>query len=241
MSTPRDFVLVHGAWHGAWCWKRILPALWAAGHRAFAVSLSGVGERAHLGAAGITLDTHIQDVAAVIEAEELQQCILVGHSYAGMVITGVADRLHERIGQLVYLDAVVPWPGDAWSSRHSDETRAQRRAQIAAQGVLPAAPPSLFGLADEDAAWVERRQTPHPGGVYDQPLPYDAARWARLPRRFIDCIAPALATIAASRERVRSEPGWIVDEIATGHDAMISAPQALLACLLAAAGDRPGT
>jgi pimeloyl-ACP methyl ester carboxylesterase len=241
MSTPRDFVLVHGAWHGAWCWKRILPALWAAGHRAFAVSLSGVGERAHLGPAGITLDTHIQDVAAVIEAEELQQCILVGHSYAGMVITGVADRLHERIGQLVYLDAVVPWPGDAWSSRHSDETRAQRRALIAAQGVLPAAPPSLFGLADEDAAWVERRQTPHPGGVYDQPLPYDAARWARLPRRFIDCTDPALATIAASRERVRSEPGWVVDEIATGHDAMISAPQALLDCLLAAASDRPGT
>lgn len=235
-----DFVLVHGAWHGAWCWKQILPALWQAGHRAFTVSLSGVGERAHLDPAGITLNTHIQDVAAVIDAEELPSCILVGHSYAGMVITGVADRLHERIGQLVYLDAVVPWPGDAWSSRHSPETRAQRRAQIAALGVLPPAPPSLFGLADADAAWVERRQTPHPGGVYDQPLHYDAERWARLPRRFIDCTAPALATIDASRQRVRNEPGWTVDEIATGHDAMISAPQALLACLLAATEPEAG-
>ncbi len=233
-----DFVLVHGAWHGAWCWKRILPALWTAGHRAFAVSLSGVGERAHLGPAGITLDTHVQDVAAVIEAEELSSCILVGHSYAGMVITGVADRRHERIGQLVYLDAVVPSPGEAWSSRHSAETQAQRRALIAEHGALPPAPPSLFGLQAEDAAWVERRQTPHPGGVYDQALHYDAARWARLPRRFIDCTEPALATIAASRQRVRSEPGWIVDEIATGHDAMISAPEALLRCLLAAADER---
>ncbi|HLO96210.1 MAG TPA: alpha/beta hydrolase, partial [Burkholderiaceae bacterium] len=105
-------------------------------------------------------------------------------------------------------------------------------------GVLPAAPPSLFGLEAGDAAWVERRQTAHPGGVYDQVLHYDAEYWARLPRRFIDCTEPALATIAASRQRVRSEPGWVVDEIATGHDAMISAPEALLACLLATAQDR---
>ena len=104
--------------------------------------------------------------------------------------------------------------------------------------MLPPAPPSLFGLAADDAAWVERRQTPHPGGVYDQALHFDAERWARLPRRFIDCTEPALATIAASRQRVRSEPGWIVDEVPTGHDAMISAPDALLACLLSAAEGR---
>lgn len=231
-----DFVLVHGAWHGAWCWKKILPGLWAAGHRAFAVTLTGTGERAHQLAPGIALRTHIDDAAAVIEAEELRQAILVGHSYGGMVITGVADRMPERIARLVYLDAVVPLPGESWSSTHPAQTQAQRRQAIAATGSIPPADPGLFGLAGEDAQWVARRQTPHPGGVYDDPLQFDAARVAALARTFIDCNAPALATIAVMRERVRRQPGWQLREIATGHDAMISAPGELLRLLLAMAG-----
>ena len=106
-----DFVLVHGAWHGAWCWRRVLPALWKQGHRVFTVSLTGVGERAHLLSPAITLDTHIEDVVSVLVAEELENCVLVGHSYAGTVITGAAARQPQRIGKLVYLDAVVPRPG----------------------------------------------------------------------------------------------------------------------------------
>ncbi len=228
-----DFVLVHGAWHGAWCWQRILPSLWCHGHRAFAVTLTGVGERAHQLSPDIRLRTHIDDVAAVIEAEELTNCILVGHSYAGMVITGVADRMAARIGQMVYLDAVVPRSGECWSSRHPAETQAARRKTIAQMGMLPAAPPDAFGLVGEDAAWVQRRQTPQPGGVYDDPLMFDEARVAALKRCFIDCTDPALPTIAEMRRRVRQEPGWQVVEIPTGHDAMISAPEALLKALLA--------
>lgn len=227
-----DFVLVHGAWHGAWCWRRILPSLWAAGHRAFAVSLSGVGERAHQLNPAINLATHIADVRAVIEAEELTQAILVGHSYAGMVITGVADQVPERLSALVYLDAVVPLSGESWSSGHAPETQALRRAAISQSGAVPPAPPAVLGLQGDDADWVDRRQTPHPGGVYDDPLHFDEARWASLPRHFIDCTSPALATIAASRRRVREQPGWQIREIATGHDAMVSAPTHLSAALL---------
>lgn len=227
-----DIVLVHGAWHGAWCWKRVLPSLWAAGHRAFAVTLSGVGERAHQLSSAIDLATHVADVRAVIEAEELQRAILVGHSYAGMVITGVADQVHERIAALVYLDAVVPLSGESWSSSHAPETQVQRRAAIAQHGSIPPAPPSAFGLEDDDADWVSRRQTPHPGGVYDDPLHFDPVRWARLTRHFIDCPAPALPTIAVSRQRARNQVGWQVHEIATGHDAMVSAPTHLSATLL---------
>ncbi len=232
-----DFVLVHGAWHGAWCWKRVLPGLWAEGHRAFAVTLSGVGERAHLLSPAITLDTHIADVSAVIDAEELRDAVLVGHSYAGMVITGVAAHLAEanRLRHLVYLDAVVPSPGESWSSGHSAETRAARRQSIAEHGALPPPDPGAFGLVGADHAWVARHQTAQPGGVYDAPLHFDPLRVARWPRSFIDCTAPALATIALMRQRVRSEPGWNIVEIATGHDAMISAPQALLDALLALA------
>ena len=228
-----DFVLVHGAWHGAWCWKRIVPRLWSAGHRAFAVSLTGTGERAHLLSAGITLGTHVDDVAAVIEAEELQDAILVGHSYGGMVITGVADRMADRLARLVYLDASVPLPGESWSTPHPPHIQAQRRSVIAATGAIPPADPALFGLSGADAEWVARRQRPQPGGVYDDPLTFDAGRVASLPRTFIDCTAPALETISTSRRRVREQPGWQVAELATGHDAMVTAPEELLAVLLA--------
>jgi len=229
-----DFVLVHGAWHGAWCWKKVLPALWQGGHRVFAVTLSGVGERAHQLPGDIGLSTHIDDVAAVIEAEELIHMVLVGHSYAGIVITGVADRLSERIARLVYVDAVVPRSGESWSSGHDEKTQRERRDAIArGGGRLPPPDPAVFGLTGADAEWVKRRQTPQPGGVYDDPLHFDEARIARLPRTFIDCTQPALGTIAAMRQRVRQAPGWRVIEIPTGHDPMISAPDAFLKALLA--------
>lgn len=227
-----DYVLVHGAWHGAWCWKKVVPALWSAGHRAFAVTLSGVGERAHIAPRSVTLDTHIADVANVIEAEEMLDAILVGHSYAGVVITGVAQRAPGRLRHLVYLDAVVPHPGESWSSGHSAETRAARRQAIAEHGALPPPDPAIYGLHGADAAWVARRQTPQPGAVYDAALDFELERVAALPRTYISCIEPRLATIDPSRARARSEPGWNFVELSAGHDPMISAPEALLRELL---------
>jgi pimeloyl-ACP methyl ester carboxylesterase len=223
-----DFVLVHGAWHGAWCWRKILPSLWAKGHRAFAVTLTGVGERAHLMTSSIRLATHIDDVLAVIETEELTRVVLVGHSYAGLLITAVADRYAERIVRLVYLDAIIARSGESWSSSHDENARQARRKDIAQGGTLPPPPATAYGLTGEDAAWVDRRQRPHPGGVYEDVLHFDEARVASLARTFVDCTSPALPTIAKSRQRVRSEPGWQVIEIATGHDPMISAPAQLL-------------
>lgn len=226
-------VLVHGAWHGAWCWRRVLPLLRSAGTECHAVTLTGVGERAHLLAPTVDLHTHIQDVIGLIEAEELQRVVLVGHSYAGMVITGVADRLQqERAGllvHLVYLDAALPRPGDSWSSAHTEDTRQARIAASQSSGGLSFPPPdaALFGLTGDDRDWVNRRQTPQPFRLYQQPLQFDAARVDALPRTFIDCTQPALATIAPSRVRVRSEPGWNVVEMATGHDPMVSEPAAL--------------
>ena len=236
-----DFVLVHGAWHGAWSWKRVMPALWKAGHRAFAVTLTGVGERSHLMSRDIKLDTHIRDVMGVIEAEDMRGAVLVGHSYSGMVITGVADRIanEEAVGHLVYVDAVVPEPGESWSSGHTPDTRASRRKSISETGELPPPDPKIFGLEGDDHAWVQRHQTPQPGGVYDDPLSFDPDRVKRWPRTFVDCTNPALATIALMRERVRAQPGWNIVEIPTGHDPMISAPGAFTNLLLSLAQPTP--
>ncbi|WP_382157765.1 alpha/beta fold hydrolase [Hydrogenophaga sp. ANAO-22] len=231
-------VLVHGAWHGAWCWRRVLPLLRGAGVEAHAVTLTGVGERAHLLSPAVDLHTHIQDVFGLVEAEELQRIVLVGHSYAGVVVTGVADRLQrERPGclaHLVYLDAAVPYPGDSWSSHHSAETKQARADAAKPSGGLSFPPPDakLFGLEGADRDWVNRRQTPQPYRLYPQPLDFDAALVNAVPRTFIDCTSPALATIAPARERVRREPGWQVLELATGHDPMVSEPQALAEMLL---------
>jgi thioesterase domain-containing protein len=231
-------VLIHGAWHGAWCWRRVLPGLRAAGHGAHAVTLTGVGERAHLLRPDLRLRDHIADVLGLIDAEELgDDLVLVGHSYGGLVMTGVADALLARglkPRHLVYVDAVTPHPGESWSSQHAPET-VRARLEAAAQrpdGAMPPPDAAVFGLDGADRDWVNRRQTPQPAGVYQDRLDFDAARIATLPRTFIDCTAPALPTIAVMRERVRREPGWQVVELATGHDPMISAPEALVKLLL---------
>jgi pimeloyl-ACP methyl ester carboxylesterase len=230
-----DIVLVHGAWHGSWCWRRVVPRLWAAGHRVLPVTLTGLGERAHQLSPGITLTTHVADVVTAVRAEECRDAVLVGHSYAGLVVTGAADQLEDAVGALVYVDAVVPSPGECWSTRNSAQVQADRRAAIAATGVLPPPPAAAFGLTGADADWVDRRQTPQPGGVYDDPLAFDGAGWAARPRTFVDCTSPPLPTIDPSRERVRTEAGWEVVELATGHDPMVSAPAELAGVLLAVA------
>lgn len=240
-----NFVLVHGAWHGGWCWREVMRPLARAGHRVHAVTLTGLGERAHLLSPSITLETHIADVIGVIEAEELEAVVLAVHSYAGMLGTAVADRMGERLAHLVYVDAVVPKPGESWSSTHASATREARLAAARARAdfSFPPPDPAVFGLSAEPHAWVARRQTPHPGHTYEAPLDFDVQRVVRVPRTFIDCTAPPLPTIDVIRQRVRDArfwdghwlPGARVVELATGHDPMISAPEALVDVLLACA------
>ena len=238
-----NYLLVHGAWHGAWCWRRVLPLLAQAGHRAHAVTLTGVGERAHLLSPSIDLETHITDVMAAMDAEEMDEVILVVHSYAGMLGTAVADRRPERLRHLVYLDAVLPKPGESWSSTHASATRQARIAAAQADPLFsfPAPDASVFGLAAEDHAWVQRRQTRHPGKPYTHVLNFDAQRVASVPRTFVNCTEPPLATIDISRQRMRDPgfwagawlPGSRVLEMATGHDPMVSDPEGLANILLA--------
>jgi pimeloyl-ACP methyl ester carboxylesterase len=242
-----NFVLVHGAWHGGWCWRRVVQALAAHGHRAHAVTLTGLGERAHLMASTITLETHISDVLQAIEAEELQDVVLAVHSYAGMIGTAIADRQPARLKHLVYVDAVVPRPGESWSGTHSSAVREGRLAAAAASPdySFPPPDPAVFGLAGDDLEWVRRRQTPHPGHTYQAPLDFDARRVASVPRTFVSCVRPTLGTIDAIRLRLRDPRYWDGAwdsgggvrsvELQTGHDPMITAPDELTRILLEAA------
>jgi len=237
-----NFVLVHGAWHGGWCWRRVAQALQLDHHKVHAVTLTGLGERAHLLMPAITLDTHIDDVINLIEAEELHEVILAVHSYAGMIGTAVADRLGKHLKHLIYVDAVLPKPGESWSSTQSAATQLQRMAaaQTSPSFSFPPPDPEVFGLHDADHAWVKRRQTPHPGNTYQAPLDFDVQRVAAVPRTFVSCNKPALATIEPSRLRARDPKFWggawlpksRFVELETGHDPMISEPAALTKILL---------
>lgn len=234
-----NFILVHGAWHGAWCWRHVLRTLSAQGHRAHAVTLTGLGERVHLMSPLIALETHISDVMNAIEAEEMDQVVLAVHSYAGMLGTAVADRMPARLRHLVYVDAVVPKPGESWSSTHASATREARlaAAQAAPDFSFPPPDPVVFGLEGEDYAWLKRRQTPHPGHTYQAPLQFDPRRVAAVPRTFVDCTRPPLGTIDVIRQRVRDAKFWDgawqagagarLVELPTGHDPMVSAPEEL--------------
>jgi len=239
-----NFVLVHGAWHGGWCWRRVVQVLAAAGHRAHAVTLTGVGERAHQMSAAITLETHITDVTNAIQMEEMSDVVLAVHSYAGMIGTALADRLTQRLRHLVYVDAVVPQPGESWSSTHAVTTRESRKAaaESSPDFSFPPPDPSVYGLTGADYEWVRRRQTPHPGHTYDAPLNFDTQRVAAVPRTFVSCTKPALATIDAIRPRVVDPAFWDgawaggggirMVELPTGHDPMVSAPAELAQILL---------
>ena len=237
-----NFVLVHGAWHGGWCWQRVALLLQHQGHRVHAVTLTGLGERAHLLSPAITLDTHIDDVISAIEVEELHDVVLAVHSYAGMIGTAVADRIGKHLKHLVYVDAVIPKPGESWSSTQSAATQQQRlsAAKASTRFSFPPPDPVVFGLTDADHAWVKRRQTPHPGNTYQAPLSFDIQRVAAIARTFVNCTQPALATIEPSRLRAKDpkfwDGGWLpnskIVEIKTGHDPMISEPAALAKILL---------
>ena len=239
------FVLVHGTMHGGWCWKKVGPLLRAAGHEVFTPTLTGLGERAHLAHAGIDLALHVQDIVAVLEYEDLRGVVLVGHSYAGMVITGVGGRAPDRLAHLVYLDAGVPRDGEAGLDLFAPAERAAMRARVAAEGEGWRLPPGReerpWGVsAEEDVRWLRSRLTAQPFATFTQPLRLaNPAGVAAVPKAFIWCTAaPPAQWRDIARQRAGSEPGWRSYTLATGHDAMITAPGELADLLSAIARPR---
>jgi pimeloyl-ACP methyl ester carboxylesterase len=220
------FVLVHGAWHGGWCWAKVARLLRDAGHEVYTPTLTGLGERAHLARPEIDLALHIEDVVAMLETEELRGVTLVGHSYGGLVVTGVAARATGgRIAQLVYLDAFVPEAGQSLLDHLGPRADALREV-VRTQGdgwKLPPFPPERFGVTSQrDTEWLTKHLVPQPFRTFEQPLP--AAGGERLKRTYIYCSKPATGTFDQFAERLRDDRKWTFHDVKTGHDAMVTAP-----------------
>ena len=223
------FVLLHGMFHGAWCWARVAPLLRAAGHTVFTPTQTGVGDRAHLLGAGITLDTFVDDLVAVFETEELSEVVLVGHSFGGNAISGAASRVPERIRHLVYLDGVVPQDGVSPLDQSDPDVAAARRALASATGGVSLAPPAPapVGVPDGPAAGGGRgRVAPPPVGAGLSALSLPNGPGNGLPATYVCCTAPVYTTLASARGRARQQPAWNWREIEAGHDCMVTAPRA---------------
>jgi len=226
-----DFVLVHGAWHGSWCWARLRHLLALQGHRVFTPTLTGLGERSHLLARDVGLETHIADVANLLIWEDLRDIVLVGHSYAGFIARHVADRVPDRIRSLVYLDAFVPDDGAALFDYLPDRGKGDRDL-AEAQGDGWKVPPRLtasFRVNAADAAWVDRQCTMHPLATFEAPARITGAcdriqNIGYILARGFDGPFEQFAAIAKRR-------GWWRQEFACGHDVMLDAPNDLAALL----------
>lgn len=233
-DSRHPFVLVHGSSGGSWVWKRLAPLLRAAGHEVYAPTLSGLSDRAHLLSCGVDLTTHIADVAALLVYEDVSDAILVGNSYAGMVITGVAAKVPERLKLIVYLDAYVPEDGqsavDLWPPERRDFAK-----DAESEGLSKPPPPELFGLTDPTLAdWINARMTPHPVSTYTEPVPPGNEKSRALPRVFVHCTGnpPTTPDVFGPFARLAAAKGWEVYELDAGHLAMLTAPDDLATLLL---------
>ena len=225
-SEEATFVLVHGAWHGGWCWKKLVPLLRAAGHQVLTPTMTGLGERAHLLTADVDLETHVKDITAVIECDDLQRVVLVGHSYGGMVVTGVADRVASRVTRVVYLDAFLPDDGKALK-----DYAPVPRTRDDGWRVPPPGPPTSWGVTDaRDIAWMERRIGDQPLKTFTQPVTLSTASMTATKQAFIQCTKAPFFAEAAERAKRR---GFQYHELpSAGHDAMITKPTELASILV---------
>jgi pimeloyl-ACP methyl ester carboxylesterase len=226
-------LVAHGAWSAGWAWKKMRPLLRARGHEIFTPTYTGLGERVHLASPHVDLETHIADLLGVLQFEDLREVVLIGHSYGGMVATGVADRAPERVAQLVYVDAFVPHDGQCLFDLLGAESSARMREAARTVGDGWRTPPSAVPLdtSEEDIAWVTPRRVMQPLRTLEQPVHLTGAS-ARLPKAYIYCTRARPGDVFQQfAQRACTEPGWRYFEIDASHNLHITAPEALATLL----------
>lgn len=222
------FILIHGAWHGAWCWAEVLKGLEAKGRKAIALTLTGVAERAKELSASVNLTTHIDDV--VKACESIDRVVLVGHSYGGLVISGCVDRLAPKIERLVYLDAFLPEPGQCGFDLMKKEYGAHWKERAkGGPGVPPMLSAKSMGVLDEKRAKeVDAKLTPHPIATFEEKVQFDLEKWKALKKSYLR--AKKYSGFGPTAARAKTL-GLEVEELDAGHDVMLANPDALVAAL----------
>lgn len=234
VQDQTTYVLVHGAWHGSWCWKPVRKRLQEAGHQVFTLSLTGLGERSHLNSAGVNLSTHIEDVVNLLRWEDLADVILCGHSYGGIVISGVADRVPERIRSLLYLDAFVPEDGESLLDIHPPGLAQRMRilAQTAGNGWnVPPIPAEHFNVNLRDTAWINSQCTSQSIATFEEHIKLNQVSSRTHDATYICATEWDNSPVQASYGRAKAK-GWNTRTIACGHEVMLDRPGELTDLLL---------
>ncbi len=226
-ASPPPFVLIHGSWHGGWCWERLAPLLEERGHRVLAPTLIGLGALAHLARPETGLAVHADQVAALLRDEDVHDAVLVGHSYGGMILTASTEQEPDRIASLVYLDALIPAHGQsAFDLMPGVEDGFQAGADAVGDGwLVPPMDAAEFGIADPvDAAWVNERLTPMPIRTHREKVaaPRDLARSKK--RAFIFCERSFFGGFA---EHAAADGFDVVTSVDAGHDVQLTHPAEL--------------
>jgi pimeloyl-ACP methyl ester carboxylesterase len=233
-AQRKTFVLVHGAWHGGWCWRRVSDLLEQQGHKVFTPTLTGVGERSHLMSKDINLDTHITDVINVIKWEDLKDICLVVHSYGGWPGSGALEQIGDRVSSIVWLDAFKPENGQRGFDFASDFSRKALLAAVEkGEPGRPGPKAEVFQVNEKDRAWVDSKLTPQPNGVALQPIKLTGAREKVAKKAYIR--APKYPQLAFDQalEECKADKSWRTFETTeAGHDVMVDAPQWLVDVLL---------
>lgn len=227
-TARKAFVLVHGSWHGGWCWRRVADLLEKSGHKVYAPTLTGLGERSHLMSGLITLDTHVTDVANVIKWENLDNVVLVGHSYAGFVVSGVAEKALPSISSIVFLDAFLPDNGQRVVDLTPPELKANALKAAERNEVgRPVPPAKTFYVNEKDQAWVDAKMTPQPTFVSLQPIALTGAREKIAKKTYIRATSSPSPVFDSYLEKLKSDPTWRTYSVACGHDVMVDMPERL--------------
>lgn len=223
------FVLVHGAWHGGWCWQRLSPLLAASGHRVYSPTLTGLGDRAHLRACVGGLDTHVQDIVALVEAEDLSDVVLVGHSLGGVKLLAMAEPIVDRVAILVNVDGAIPDPGqpskDVLPPGVWERSR-ELAVEAGDEGWAPV-PEWDFGLSPGDYEWVRPRLTPDPIVTWESPMQFTEDGAGRLPRHYVHCTDGLSDDVIKSEAERCRRRGWQYHPLPAVHDLMVAQPQLL--------------
>jgi pimeloyl-ACP methyl ester carboxylesterase len=229
MTSPSTFILVHGAWMGSWAWSRLVPLLEEQGHQVYAPTLTGLAERGNLLSKDVNLSTHIEDVTRLLIAEDLQDVVLVGHSYGGMVISGAADQMAERIKSFVVLVGFVPENGKAmreyWPA--SVMSHLDKEASISGGVSVPPLPAQSLAVANENRAWVDQQTTPQPYGTFNEIIRLTGARDGIAKKSYIRAAKFRSHPFDAFVKQLESDPGWRVFTMESGHAPMVDDPSAL--------------
>lgn len=235
-STPTTFVLVHGAWHGGWCWRRVADLLQTKGHKVFTPTLTGLGERSHLLRERINISTHVTDIVNVMNWEGLDNVVLCGHSYGGMVVSGVAEQIAGKIASIVFLDAFVPQDGDSMVAITNQPVRDALKAAVdrGALGVPPR-PAAAFLVNEKDRAWVDAMCVPQPVGCFTEKMKITGARDRIAKKAYVRAGAYPNPGFDAAMARVQADKSWRVYDVPCGHDVMVDMPERLMEILLEAA------